>query len=145
MLAGPDWLGYKKTLDVLIREKDIQGVEFTGAVEGRVKEEWYRVADLFVLPSPMENFSAAVLDALVYGIPVIATKGTPWRELEKKHCGWWIEPGEISLRTALTAAISLTDDQRRAFGNNGRHVAERYSWVCVIERLWELYKIIVEG
>lgn len=145
VLAGPDWLGYKKTLDVLIREKDIQGVVFPGKVSGKEKEAWYREADLFVLPSPMENFSAVVLDALAFGIPVIATKGTPWRELEKKHCGWWIEPGEISLRTALTAAISLTDDQRRAFGNNGRHVAERYSWVCVIERLWELYKIIVEG
>ena len=63
VLAGPDWLGYKKTLDELILEKSITDVEFLGVVDGEVKENWYRTADLFVLPSPMENFSAVVLES----------------------------------------------------------------------------------
>lgn len=143
VLAGPDWLGYKKTLDALIREKAIQGVVFPGKVSGKEKEAWYREADLFVLPSPMENFSAVVLDALAFGIPVVATKGTPWRELEEARCGWWIESGEDSLRAALGKAMSLTDEQRMILGRNGRHIAEtRYSWPRVSEALEELYKVV---
>lgn len=142
VLAGPDWLGYKKKLDALIRKKAISGVAFPGVVNGEDKEEWYQTANLFVLPSPMENFSAVVLDALAHGLPVIATKGTPWRELEEDHCGWWIEPDADSLQVALKTAMSLTDEQRRTLGNNGWRVAERYSWANIVERLLRLYGFI---
>lgn len=136
VLAGPDWLGYRKTLDEKIAMDGIDGVEFTGAVYGEEKDLLYRSADVFVLPSPMENFSMVVLEALAYGLPAIATKGTPWSELETCKCGWWIDQGVEALRAALHKAMSLSDDDRSRFGANGKALAKsKYSWSSISQKI----------
>ncbi len=129
VLAGPDWLGYGELLKEIIKAKNIRNVDFIGAVDGERKAEQYLKADLFVLPSPMENFSIVVLEALSYGIPVIATVGTPWRELEEYNCGWWIEQGVNSLAASIGIAMSLDRRERKAMGERGRKLAiEKYRW-----------------
>ena len=139
-IVGPDWLGYQARLERLIREKDVTDVVLPGAALGDEKDRWYRRADVFVLSSPMENFSAVVLDALAYGVPAIATTGTPWRELETARCGWWVAPGAASLASALRAAMSLDDDDRAAMGARGRAlVAARYQWPAVARSLLSAY------
>ena len=47
-------------------------MEFIGSVFGGAKDKAYRNADLFVLPSYAENFGSVVVEALSYGVPVIA-------------------------------------------------------------------------
>lgn len=142
VLAGPDWLGYKKILDEKIAMDGIDGVEFTGAVYGEEKDLLYRSADVFVLPSPMENFSMVVLEALAYGLPTIATKGTPWSELETYKCGWWIDQGVEALRVALHKAISLSDDDRSRIGANGKALAKsKYSWSNIAKIFEEAYGV----
>jgi glycosyltransferase involved in cell wall biosynthesis len=77
-------------------------------------------------------------------VPVITTKGTPWGELlgeegsnappgggagSSGRCGWWIDIGVEPLARALEEAMGLTDDERRAMGENGRRLVEaRYTW-----------------
>lgn len=142
VLAGPDWLGYKKLLDEKIVKDGIDGVVFTGAVYGEEKDSLYRSADVFVLPSPMENFSMVVLEALAYGLPTIATKGTPWSELETCKCGWWIDQGVEALRAALHKAMSLSDDDRSRFGANGKALAKsKYSWSSIAKIFEETYGV----
>jgi len=145
IIAGPDWLGYKAKLDAKIAAEDIEGVEFPGLVQGEAKDMLYREADIFVLPSPMENFSMVVLDALAYGVPAIATKGTPWSELESEHCGWWIEQGVEPLKHALRDALSTTTSGLHLLGANGRALAERkYQWSAIAGKLIDCYKKILD-
>lgn len=135
VLAGPDWLGYKKLLDEKIASESIGRVEFIGPVYGAKKAALYCAADVVVLPSPMENFSMVILEALAYGVPAIATKGTPWEDLVKYNCGWWVEQGVPSLKNALQLAMSLTDDQRMAMGRRGRQLAaQKYQWRSIANK-----------
>lgn len=145
VLAGPDWFGERKVLEEIIKCESIPNVCFAGAADEKMKDKLYREAKLFVLPSPMENFSAVVLEALAYSIPVIATKGTPWQELQTNKCGWWIDHGQKALETALKSAISLADDVRVQMGARGRElVAGKYSWDKVSASILTLYEKAVD-
>ena len=59
---------------VLAKELKIESqVEFAGWVAGSKKDELFNNATIFCLPSYAEGFPMAVLDAMSYSIPVIAT------------------------------------------------------------------------
>ena len=147
MLAGPDWKGYRDVLnEEVARLELLDEVLFPGTVVGDAKDELYSHADCFVLPSPMENFSAVVLEALAHGLPVIATKGTPWREIEECSCGWWIDQGLEPLVEALQAAVDKTDEGRREMGKRGVALAQsRYSWDLISRQTLVMYERVVDA
>ena len=125
---------------------------FTGPLDDEAKWDAYRRADVFVLPTYSENFGIVVAEALWAGVPVITTKGTPWGELETAKCGKWIDlPSEGSnpsawpaLVEALREMMSLSDDERRQMGANGRRlVEEKYTWAAVVKEMVKGYELVV--
>lgn len=145
VIAGPDWMGYKRILEEEVGNMSLQdSVAFSGMVSGEVKDRCYRSADVFVLPSPMENFGAVVLEAMAYSLPVIATKGTPWKVLSDEHCGWWIDQGLDPLVAALNDAMHISDSERKEMGIRGKRLAEEnYSWDGTSQRLLSFYSEIL--
>jgi glycosyltransferase involved in cell wall biosynthesis len=141
LIAGADEDGHLAELKSAITARSLEGVfEFVGAVEGERKWALYRNADLFVLPSYSENFGVGIAEALSNGIPVITTRGTPWKDLIERDCGWWEEVGAAPLAHALREAVTLTDEQRRAIGQRGRELVEnKYSWCRVAAEMKSVY------
>lgn len=128
-IAGPSWLGYGELLKAKAKDEGITDVEFPGNADEKMKDELYRAADLFILPSPTENFSMVVLDALAYGVLVVCTKGTPWGCIEENKCGWWIEPNSIeAINAVLTKAMNLPRSEVEAMGKRARSLATKFSW-----------------
>lgn len=144
LIAGPDDGGHIHELQALIKKLDLENeVELCGEVEGEQKDLLFRNADIFVLPTFSENFGIVVAEALSYGIPVITTKGTPWEDLERYQCGWWIELSVLSLTETLQIAMQLTDKERRDMGQRGRDYVRRYNWVEIAEQTIQVYKWIL--
>ena len=121
---------------------------FTGALNDEEKWAAYARADLFVLPTYSENFGIVVAEALWAGVPVITTKGTPWKDLEDWKCGKWIDlPEEGSspsdwpvLVASLDSMMSMSDDERRQMGERGRKlVEEKYTWDAAVKVMAEGY------
>ena len=111
------------------------------------EQKWvkYRRADCFVLPSYSENFGIVVAEALYAGLPVITTKGTPWKDLVECNCGYWIEVDQIALEKSLSRMMSLSDADREAMGRNGqRLISECYSWESIGNQFKEFYKGIIK-
>lgn len=82
-LVGTDEAKYTAKLVTLAQSLSLQSsVEFPGPKFGKDLDAEYQNADAFVLPSFTENFGGVVVDALAWGLPVITSKGTPWREVE---------------------------------------------------------------
>ena len=145
-LAGPDWDGFAEKL----RRRAAafaDSVEFVGEAGPEAKDRLYREADLFVLPSPMENFSAVVLEALAYATPVVCTTGTPWQAVEERRCGWRVEPDSAeALAAALAAATSISDAERAEMGARGRGLAaERFSWQSVERQISAAMQVALAG
>ena len=116
-----------------------------GLIAGDEKWHAIKIADVFVLPTRSEGFPLSVLEALAVGVPVITTKGAPWAELVSERCGWWIDVGVEPLAEALREAMSLTDEERRVMGENGRRlVGRKYQWKMVAKQMVELYETVVK-
>lgn len=87
----------------------------------------YAAASLFLLPSHSENFGLVVAEALVHGLPALATDTTPWKFLDTHgagHCVPWNGFG-----TALRSLLNEGPDALRARGNQARELAMReFAW-----------------
>lgn len=140
-IVGPDEQGMLVGLRDQVRRLDLeQQINFGDPVYGVQKTSLMGGADLFVLPTRSENFGIVVAEALAYGVPVICTKGAPWQELVKNHCGWWVDIGVVPLAEALKEAMSLTDEERWALGENGRSLVEaKYRWDKAAQAMTAVY------
>jgi glycosyltransferase involved in cell wall biosynthesis len=132
-IAGPDQLGHREELRALAGQLGVERrCDFVGAVHGPAKESLLRQAELLVLPSYSESFGLVVAEALAAGIPVVTTTGTPWRRVEEKGCGWWVEPEVAALTAALGTALSQPASSLRAMGRRGRAwMAAEFSWSAI--------------
>ena len=132
-VVGPDSYGHKKEIVARLARLEIGDEwEFVDALDDVNKWTAYRSADLLIHPSVSENFGITIAEGLAAGLPVIATKGTPWQELEARKCGWWIDVGVEPLAAALKEAVFLPDFIRRRMGERGRRlVEEKYTWDVV--------------
>jgi glycosyltransferase involved in cell wall biosynthesis len=99
-----------------------------------------------VLPSFSENFGLVVAEALACEVPVITTKGLPWREIQEQECGWWIDTGLEPLVKALRSAFELSDQQRAAKGARGRKlIAKNYTWESAARKVDDVYRWLIDG
>jgi len=142
IIAGPDEDRHAAEVKATIQKAGLQHLfSFIGPVDDNKKWAIYRQADLFVLPSFSENFGIVVAEALAAGIPVITTKGCPWRDLEIHNCGWWVDIGVEPLVQALRRAISLSTTERYQMGQNGtKLIREKYSWDSAAEKMSTVYQ-----
>lgn len=144
-IAGPDELDHTREVMALVRSLGLESrVEFLGPVGENKKDKLLEGADLFVLPSFSENFGIVVAEALAFGLPVIASKGTPWSGLVQHGCGWWTDPTPGSLARALAEAIDLSNAERHYMGLRGRDVAQAaFSWDGIGLSTMQLYEWVM--
>ena len=147
LIAGESFMDYIDTLKTLAEKKHVSDyIEFMGGVYGDDKWDLYKKADLFVLPTHSENFGIVVAEALATGVPVITTKGTPWKELLEYNCGWYIDIGKKPLVEALKQFTELSDNELVTMGLNGRKLIERkFSCETIASQFVEMYKSLLHG
>lgn len=141
LIAGYDEGGHQEVVREAVNQAGLNDYfKFLGPIDDQEKWQLYRSVDLFILPSYSENFGMVIAEALAAEIPVITTKGTPWRDLFDYNCGWWVEPSVPELVKSLREAFSLDGAELKKMGINGRKLVERnYSWSSIAEKMGEVY------
>lgn len=141
VIAGGGETNYVEQLRLLTVSLGLNSqVRFAGEVLGAEKEELFCSSDIAVVPSYSENFGMVVAEALAHGVPVIASKATPWSEVERIGCGLWVESDAASLATAIRA---LCDRPLREMGRRGREwMQAQFSWQGVAQEILDLYREI---
>ena len=125
-IVGPDEGGHRKALVNEVARLKLGGkITVEEAVFGAAKDALFRSVDALILPSHSENYGAVVAEALAYGRPVIASRGTPWAALEREECGWWVNPDRDSLISVLERLGQTAPNDLQAMGMRGRNFIER--------------------
>jgi glycosyltransferase involved in cell wall biosynthesis len=117
---------------------------FPGFVPDSLLPDYYRLADVTVLPSVTigEAFGLVLLESLACATPVIASNLPGVRTVVADGIdGYLVTPGDATaLAAGLDHFLSLPEADRRAMGAAGRRKVEtRYSWERVGDILEALY------
>lgn len=148
VLAGPDdHHGYlDKAKRYYASLLDDGSYQFVGPVFGADRVALLQTAECFVLPTRNENFSFAIAEAMVSGLPVVTTKGAPWAILEEIDAGRWVDVSIGAIRQGLTEIMSLSDTARADMGLRGRKYVEDFlSWDAIVKRQITAYESIIKG
>ena len=88
---------------------DCKGVVFKGKVSRQNLMKEYKKANAFAMPSVYESFGMVYLEALAFGLPVLASKGTGAEDIiENGVNGFLVEKRNVkSLASALEALRKL--------------------------------------
>lgn len=119
-------------------------VEFGYINNNKKLSEIYAMADVFVVPSLVENFPCVILESMASGTPVIAfaTGGIP--EQIDEDSGWLVEAGNVkALKENIVRACSDREKlEAKAF--HARSKAENlFPENRMIERYIEIYNEII--
>lgn len=147
VIAGPDDRGYEKIIRKIIQDEQLsRSVLMVGNVTGQKKLMLYSRSDVFVLPSYSENFGNVVAEALVCGVPVVTTKGTPWKDIENFDCGRWVPVNEGAIEEALISLLDMSSTARATMGRRGRDlICKYYTWDIAAKKMITVYQHILEG
>lgn len=134
-------------IDSFIKIKEMSKSVFNkGWVSGIEKENIFRNADVFVLPSCKEGMPMVILEAFAYGLPVISTyvSGIP-EIIQEKENGLLFQPGDVF---ALIKCMRLLRDNvslRQKMSNNNLEYV-KYFHPSAITREWrQLYQKVSEA
>lgn len=123
---------YRETLEKLTKEN---GVDCFVSFEGRKNKDevrdYYRNADLFILPSLSEGMPNVVLEAMASGLPIVMTPCEGSKELIDGN-------GIISKPNGFSEALikmCTSDDKRKKMGQTSRKlVQESFRWEFIARK-----------
>jgi len=146
-IIGADDPEYEAFLRREAGRLQLKNVTFAGFLQGEEKRAAIRSLSVLAVPSDFENFGNIVVEALREGVPVIASQGMPWQELETYDCGRWIPNDTESIKKALLEIAQLTPEYRQKMGCRGQKLLrEKYEFTAVSEKMDQMYRwLLKEG
>jgi glycosyltransferase involved in cell wall biosynthesis len=109
--------------------------------------DYLGVADVFLLPSELESFGLAALEALACEVPVIATRigGIP-EVVTEGETGYLSDVGDTRKMADDVMKLLADEDMRRAFGEKGREQAiQRYGSDKIIPQYISFYEKVLDN
>jgi len=133
--------GYYNRIKSFVKINNLeQKISFLGRVSADFLEKLYKDSDIFVLPSLHETFGIVLLEAMSFGLPIVATNvgAIPELVIDGEN-GILVHPDDpLSLANAMRQ-LMISPDKRKKLGTNGYNfiLANRkfYSWDSVGKRI----------
>ena len=133
--SGTD--GYIKGLKELAREDD--RILFTGFVQGRMLEELYSNAYVYVLPSDVEGMPLSLLEAMSYGNCCLTSTIPECTEVVEDKAVAFQKSDVEALNQALQTLCDEPDRVAQYKKTARDFICEKYDWNSVTNKTMELY------
>ena len=143
-IAGNDQV---EKLQALIEKHGLSSiVKYEGWVAGEKKSHLFNNSDIFILPSYVEGVPVSILEAMSYGVPVIATDvGGVASVVSHDYNGLFIEPGNKEQMFAAINRLIKDENFKDELVANALKTSENYKMSYVKKTLTHLYDNIAEA
>lgn len=132
-----------KDLAEKINQKPNKKVILTGFIQGRILEELYSNAFVYVLPSEIEGMPLSLLEAMSYG-NICLTSDISENTSVTGHYGYSFE--NKNAEALCNALEKLTEEvlQKRPYSREEilQFILDKYNWDDVVKRTFECYESI---
>jgi glycosyltransferase involved in cell wall biosynthesis len=129
-------------LRALAQQFSLQNVFFVGAQAPSLVPAWMTAAQIFVLPSLSEGLANAVLEAMAFGLPIVATDIPGTREvIQNGKTGFLFAPQNAKQLADCIEQLMSTESQRERLGQQAREYidSEGLTTAHAVRRYLSLY------
>ncbi|WP_019605896.1 glycosyltransferase [Teredinibacter turnerae] len=135
-IAGEDFGVLDDLLELVENLKLSSKVRFVGPLNGVEKLNFIACSNVFAMASHNENFGNVYLEALALGVPIVASRATPWEDVRYFECGEWVDntPSEFS-----DAICRVLDRPKQFFAENAKRYVRQFSWGRISESYKRMY------
>jgi len=139
---GPD----RGSAEWLVRQRKLSSDVYFLGKQNRIHEK-LAAADVFLLPSDLESFGLAALEAMACEVPVIASNAGGLPEVvEHGVDGYLVAPRDVASASKHAIELLSRSDRGREMGQRARINAKRkFCANDVIPKYEEFYRSILEG
>jgi glycosyltransferase involved in cell wall biosynthesis len=140
LVGGTDTDAYSRQLQA---EASAAGAVLTGFQTGAPLHELYSHAGAFVLPSSHEGLPIAMLEALSYGLPVLASD-IPGNLEVGLDASDYFPLGDIAALSSKLRSVSEKETADASNRTRSRLIAQRYNWDKIAEDTLDVYDRVLQ-
>jgi glycosyltransferase involved in cell wall biosynthesis len=137
----------RPALERLVRERGIEGVEFTGRVAHAQMGHWYDRADILVNSSRIDNMPHCMIEAFAAGMPIVTTPagGIPY-VVEDGRTGMFVPVGDPeAMAVAVLQLLGDAELAERLVGAGAEECRRKYAWGAAKQSWVDLYRALARG
>lgn len=144
VLYGPERYQYFEIENYIKRHGLNDLISMGGETTGKEKEHVLLNSDLFILTSRYEGHPMGLIEALAYGVPVLATSGSNMSdEIKLYDAGWACDDTSKKDVICLLKQMIAERDLLNVKSECAQKLAKKYDWSVLARRLHEeLSKLI---
>lgn len=117
-----------------------EGVIFTGFQQGRVLEEFYSNAYIYILPSDLEGMPLSLLEAMSYGNCCVVSDITECTEIVGEKAVVFPKGNVKELRGILQELLDNKMRVEKYKKATAEFICSKYNWNDVVDRTLEVYR-----
>ncbi len=118
---------------------DDEKIVFTGFVQGRILEELYSNAYLYVLPSDLEGMPLSLMEAMGYGNCCLTSDISECSQVIGE-CGFTFRKSDTEdLRSKLQFLCDNSDKVNKVRETSSEYICKKYRWNDVVNQTLKLY------
>jgi len=124
---------------------DLRRVRFTGRTDDATRQRLYAGCDIFVAPSRSESFGLILVEAMMFGKPVIGGANSGMRSVvDVGGNGFLVPPGDAEALAGAIRDLVVSPELRDAFGRRSRQLfEERFALSRMVADSTSLYRRLV--
>ena len=140
--GGPGWK-YEPILERINQSPKADRIKVTGYLSRDELAAAYSEASLFVYPTRYEGFGFPPLEAMHYGLPVLAARVPPLPEVLGSAAAW-AEPDQLEDWSDQLSALLADQTRQQNLVKAGHSHIKQYSWEKAAQQTLNIYQKVAE-